>query len=280
MNLNKIISVLCKLYEEHCEQKGGALRLTSPYLIDLLAEPTDKQKEQLMSGSGNPIAEMQQINSSAGMAFNYYKLFEEVSGIVVDFEWKESIPVTKSSAPANIDVRYESKDGVITFVECKFLEPYYGECERNSAAYFDKERYPFTDHRDEWVALMNKEREFKFYNIAQIFRHTLAIYRHTLEHPDIYAGKKIVLKSVMWKMSDAFLKRYNQEEKDKNNEKNSERLKTLCEEKIKAEAIINEHAQMIGWTNFSFKSEFYNDITNDIEGALRFNDFMTQYALK
>ena len=55
---------------------------------------------------------------------------------------------------------------------------------------------------------------------------------------------------------------------------------SFTEEKIKAEAIINEHAQMIGWTNFSFKSEFYNDITNDIEGALRFNDFMTQYALK
>lgn len=280
MNLKRIISVLCKLYGEHCVQKGLTLRLPSPYIIDLLAEPTDKQKEQLMEGSGNPIAEMHQINSSAGMAFNFYKLFEEVSGISMDFEWKESVPLTKSNLPANIDVRYESKDGVITFVECKFLEPYYSKCERNRAAYFDKERYPFTDYRDEWEKLMNKEREFEFYNIAQIFRHLLAIYRHTLEHPDIYAGKKIVLKSVMWKMPETFLKRYNQEEKDKNNEKNSERLKTLFEEKTRAEAIINEHAQMIGWTNFSFKSEFYNDITKDIEGAMRYDDFMKQYALK
>lgn len=279
MNLNKIVSVLSILYEEYCKQKGLTLRLSSPFIIDLLAEPTDKQKEQLKMGSGNPIAEMQQINSSAGMAFNYYKLFEEVRGVEVDFEWKESIPLTKSSLPANLDVRYETKDGVITFVECKFLEPYYSTCERNRAAYFDKERYPFADHRDEWEGLMKKEKDFKYYNIAQIFRHLLAIYRHTLEYPDIYAGKKIVLKSVMWKMSDAFLERYNKEEKGRNAAKNKERLDTLFDEKKRATAIINEHAQKIGWTDFSFESEFYNDITNDIKGAMRFNDFMAQYAL-
>jgi hypothetical protein len=277
MNRSKLIQILSGFY--NAAQSGRDISLFNPSSIPLLAEMTDRQRAQLESGSGNPIAEMQQINSSAGMAFNYYKLFEEVRGVEVDFEWKESIPLTKSSLPANLDVRYETKDGVITFVECKFLEPYYSTCERNRAAYFDKERYPFADHRDEWEGLMKKEKDFKYYNIAQIFRHLLAIYRHTLEYPDIYAGKKIVLKSVMWKMSDAFLERYNKEEKGRNAAKNKERLDTLFDEKKRATAIINEHAQKIGWTDFSFESEFYNDITNDIKGAMRFNDFMAQYAL-
>ena len=279
MNLNKIISVLCKLYEENCTMKGLTPTLPAPYVIDLLAVPTDKQRKQLETGSGNPIAEMHQINSSSGMSFNFYKLFEEANEISVDFEWKESIPVTKSNAPANIDVRYETKERVIVFVECKYLEPYYSPCERNSAAYFDIERYPFVHHRNEWVDLMRKEEEFAYYNIAQIFRHLLAIYRHTLEHPDIYDGKKIMLKSVMWKMPDAFLERYNQEEKGKNIKKNQTRLKKLYDEKVMAEKIINEFTRKIGWTNFTFKSEYYNDIIDEIKESKRYNDFLTQYSL-
>lgn len=279
MNLNKIISVLCELYKERSVLKGLTPVLPAPYVIHLLAEPTDKQRGQLETGSGNPIAEMHQINSSAGMAFNYYKLFEEANGISVDFEWKESIPVTKSNAPANIDVRYETVDGVITFVECKYLEPYYSSCERNSAAYFDKDRYPFSEHRDEWVELMAKEKEFNYFNIAQIFRHLLAIYRHTLDHPEIYAGKKIVLKSVMWKMPDSFLERYNQGERTKRIEKNKDRLSVLFEEKITAESVINEFAEKIGWGNFSFKSQYYNDMTDEIKSAARYKDFVEQYYM-
>lgn len=280
MNLKKLISLLCKVYSERCAQIGIKVSMPSPYSIDLLAELTERQREQLESGSGNPIAEMHHINSSAGMAFNYYKLFEEASGITVDFEWQESIPLLKSTFPANIDVRYETEDGVITFVECKFLEPYYSGCERNRPAYTDPDRYPFTDHREEWIGLMQKEGEFKFYNIAQIFRHMLAIYRHTLEHPEIYEGKKIVLKSVMWRMPEAYLERYNQLEKGRNNDKNKRRLEELSSESAKAEELINTFASQIGWTAFSFSSEYYNDITDAIKSSSRYDDFMMIYGLE
>ena len=280
MNLKKLISLLCKVYSEQCAQRGIKVSMPAPYSIDLLAEPTERQMEQLESGSGNPIAEMHQINSSAGMAFNYYKLFEEATGITVDFEWQDSIPLLKSTFPANIDVRYETEDGVITFVECKFLEPYYSGCERNRPAYTDPDRYPFTDHREEWIGLMQKESEFKFYNIAQIFRHMLAIYRHTLEHPEIYEGKKIVLKSIMWRMPEAYLERYNQLEKGRNNDKNKTRLEELSSESAKAEELINAFASQIGWADFSFSSEYYNDITDAIKSSSRYDDFMRIYGLE
>lgn len=36
---------------------------------------------------------------------------------------------------------------------------------------------------------MRNEEDLKYYNIAQIFRHMLAIYRHANENPEISANK-------------------------------------------------------------------------------------------
>lgn len=278
MDLEKLKSVLCDMYIEHAAENGISISLHKPYSIPLLAEMDDEQRKQLQSGKGNPIAEMHQINSSAGMAFNYYKLFEEAQGVRVGFEWRESVPLTKCSSPAHIDVQYE-KDGTIYFVECKFLEPYYSDCEINKASYYEANRYPFTEHADKWVDLIRKEDEFKYYNIAQLFRHMIAIYRHVNENPKLYTEKKIVFNSVIWNMPDSFMKRYNELENGKNAKSNNSRRETLLQEKKKAEEIINNFAKQINWTNFSFKSECYNDILGDIEGAKRYSDFIEQYHM-
>ena len=61
MNLNKLIKVLTERYKGNNEN----VSLPAPYVVPLLAEPTQKQLKQLESGDGNPIAEMCYINSSA-----------------------------------------------------------------------------------------------------------------------------------------------------------------------------------------------------------------------
>lgn len=270
MHLKKLIKVLCELQGEG--GMDGKRGLPYPYILDLLAEPTIRQLAQLQSGSGNPIAEMCQINSSAGMAFNFYKLLEEASGMTVDFEWKESIPLLKSLAPANIDVRYEAGD-TIYFAECKFLEPYYSNCERNNAAYFDMDRYPIEDNKDRWLALFKTEAEFRYYNVAQLYRHLLAIYRHLTENPDIYKRKQIVLQSVVWRMTEKFKEKYRLTKKDK------ERVLTIEEESKKAEGIIKLFFDDIGWDNIRYESVFYNDILDQIKEASRYETFIKQYIL-
>ena len=275
MELNCLVKLLRELYEEN-----NKTVLSYPYVINLLENPTEEQKKQLEGGKGNPAAETSKINSSAGMAFNYYKLFEKAKGVIVEFEWKESIPLTKSTAPANIDVRYETNDGTIYFVECKYLEPYYQNYTKNREAYFDTNRYPFENNHAEWKDLLEKEDKFEVYDVPQLFRHMLAIYRHSLTFPDIYSNKKIVLKSVIWKMSDEFLERYNKIENNKNKEKNRERLAKLFEEKERAETIINEFSKKICWNNFTFESQYYNDIIDDIKGTERYGDFLKQYSIK
>lgn len=62
--------------------------------------------------------------------------------------------------------------------------------------------------------------------------------------------------------------------------KNRERLAKLFEEKEKAETIINKFAEKICWNNFTFESQYYNDIIDDIKGTERYGDFLKQYSIK
>ena len=84
------------------------------------------QEKKLIEGNGqsNP-NEYKQINSSTGLAVNYYKILED-TGKIEDlwFEDKVEKPLhIKGGKPANIDVSYK-KDGKKFYIESKFLEPY------------------------------------------------------------------------------------------------------------------------------------------------------------
>ena len=236
--------------------------------------------EQLQNGSGNPIAEMYQINSSAGLAVNYYKLFEKThKGVVVQFEWKESVPLVGSSAPANLDVKYELGNTVY-FIESKFLEPYCSANKRNSESYFETDRYPFPDHRDDWKELLEKESDFIHYDYAQLCRHLMAIYRHWLEHPEIYMGKTLVLQSVCWKMTDLFIKHYQSMWNDEDDLE--ARISALEEEKRKAYDYFNQHVKQIGWDACRFECKNYNDedMLNAICKSKHFEQFKRQYFME
>lgn len=164
MNLKGIINVLIERYEAN----NGKKSLPAPYVVPLLAEPTDEQLEQLKEGDGNPIAKMCKINSSAGLAFNYYKLLESTCRIsALRFEWNESTPLEipgKKIPPANLDVQYETGNE-IHFVESKYLEPYYSENEQISSSYLNQDNYStIISNASVWVSKFRdlNKRLFKF----------------------------------------------------------------------------------------------------------------------
>ena len=59
-------------------------------VTDLICEPTKEQLQGLCEGSGNPEAEMRLVNSSAGLAVNFWRAYELCKPeAIVEFEWKK-----------------------------------------------------------------------------------------------------------------------------------------------------------------------------------------------
>lgn len=211
--LKKLISIL-----ETVTANGSNHQI---FPFDKLSEP---QRAQLIAGSGHSdiMKELAKINSSTSLGVDYYKALEDVrrkydENFEVSFEWRESIPVTGSSARANIDVRYEIGDEIF-FVECKYLEPYYLRVKPNRAAYTNPKRCPQDFDGKIWAELCWKinnlitdiNNPLVHFDAPQICRHLMAIRRHWKENPNIYAGKKIVMQSMSWDMPESFMEKAEQ----------------------------------------------------------------------
>lgn len=271
MNLKGIINVLIERYEAN----NGKKSLPAPYVVPLLAEPTDEQLKQLKEGDGNPIAEMCQINSSAGLAFNYYKLFESQvqkkdKGFKVNFEDKVAIPLClkRGGKYANLDVSY-CLNGTQYYIESKFLEHYYSNCKHNNDSYKCAGNYKFSEEETKlWLELLKNETCFQHYDFPQLYRHLLAIRRKHIK------SEKIVLQSVSWRMTNDFKSKYGLKQDDE------KWLKRLEQEQLRACELFNDFLKKIGWDNCSFEVKHYNDMLDDIRNAEKFDDFCKQYFLE
>lgn len=92
------------------------IEFRGPFLIGLICQPSEDQMQALKEGSGNPESEMRQINSSAGLAVNFWRAYELCHpDSVVEFEWQKQRPL-RYGRPANIDVVVREQD-TITFIE-------------------------------------------------------------------------------------------------------------------------------------------------------------------
>ncbi len=278
MNLNKLIKVLTEQYKA----KYKNVSLPAPYVVPLLAEPTQKQLKQLNNGDGNPIAEMCQINSSAGLAFNYYKLFEhekqkEYFDFEVKFENKVAKPLrlkNNGGKYANLDVSYYM-DGTQFYIESKFLEPYYSKCKHNTCSYYNKDKqggevdnYRFSKEETAlWLELLGHEKYFQYYDFPQLYRHLLAIRRRHNKQG------KVELQSVSWEMPDTFKEKYGLTEDDE------KMLKTLDDERQKSKELFKGFLSEIGWTDCCFEMKCYNDMLGNIEHAPKYCEFRKQYFL-
>ena len=282
MNLNKLIKVLTERYKGNNEN----VSLPAPYVVPLLAEPTQKQLKQLESGDGNPIAEMCYINSSAGLAFNYYKMYEceiqkKYKEFEINFEDKVAKPLrlkNNGGKYANLDVSFYL-DGTQYYIESKFLEPYYSKCKLNTCSYYNKDKqgsevdyYRFSKEETAlWLELLGHEKYFQYFDFPQLYRHLLAIRRRHKKQG------KVELRSVSWKMPDTFKKKY--KEMYGLTEEDEKMPNTLDYERQKAEGLFKGFLNEIGWTDCHFEMKCYNEMLGDIAHSPKYREFCKQYFL-
>ncbi|MBQ8936401.1 MAG: hypothetical protein IJ066_01535 [Bacteroidaceae bacterium] len=240
-------------------------------IIPLSSEQEKKLKEG--DGQSNP-NEYMQINSSTGLAVNYYKILEN-TGKIKDlvFEDKVAIPLIKGVKPANLDVSYK-RDGKIYYVESKFLEPYYSGNEHNRDSYFDTNRYDVPEKdKEDWLNLFSDAQKYKLFNFSQLCRHLMAIWRK--HHEDKHFS--FVFQSVTWRMSDQFINKLDDEEL---RESFISRRSAIEKESKECQQRIIDFLKKIGWNNLTFECLHYNDMLKDISSSSYLEEFKRRYFLE
>ena len=246
------------------------------YHVSPLINLTSEQQKILSDGDGQTEDQYKQINSSTGLAVNYYKILEELASITdLNFENKIAKPLNKGGRFANLDVSYK-KNGVLHYVESKFLEPYYSGNETIKDSYLDISKYPVEveENKEEWRNLFNKASEFEYYNFSQLCRHLLALYRYThgIKGSE-YKGEQVVLQSVTWEMTPQFMKKLDQ----KNSIDMQKRIEQLQAEANRCQEIFNAFISNIGWNNMKFQTLHYNDMLDDIKSSKHYAEFCKRY---
>lgn len=248
-----------------------------PLYTKLICPPSREQMAALREGDGNPEAEMRQINSSAGLAVTFWRAYElSHLSSTVEFERKMQVPLEHSRL-ANIDVVVREK-GSVTFIESKFLEPYYSENETPRNAYFDTSRYfPITENFPQLcVELFKKASEFKYYNTTQLCRHLLAIVNEMYEHPESYGQKNVRLWSLIWEMPDDFTDIFI----DEIQSVFAARKEAIREEAHRCDILLNEFISYhFPSLNLKFEAVRYNDIIEQIEKSPFYSKIKERYYL-
>ena len=243
--------------------------------IEPIIPLSKEQQNQLLEGDGQKNKnEYKQINSSTGLAVNYYKILEDTGNIEkLQFEEKVEKPLKiKGGRKANLDVAYKS-EGKQYYIESKFLEPYYSGNEHNTESYFKKEYYDVPDNdKDAWYALLLDAQNYKIYNFSQLCRHLMAIWRKHKEDKQL----DIVFQSVMWKMTDNFIENIDNEEEK---EILRSRIIVIDKEAKSAKSRIDKFLADIDWKNITFESVYYNDILEDISFSKYCSEFKQRYFL-
>ncbi len=249
----------------------------NPFLIGLICQPSEAQMLALKEGSGNPESEMRQINSSAGLAVNFWRAYELCHpGSSVEFEWQKQRPL-RHGRPANIDVVVREHD-TITFIESKFLEPYYSGNETPRDAYMFASKYSKNtkDSPLSWIDLFSKAKDFKYYNVTQLCRHLLAISKDMWKCPRFYENKEVKLCSITWDMPDGFTDMFD----DGVIAEFDSLRKTIREEAGRCEILLNDFiTEHLDFPNFSFEALKYNDIIGKLEESPYYLKIKEQYYL-
>ena len=253
------------------------------FIMEPILPLSEKQKENLKKSDGqkqNP-NEHKQVNSSAGLAINYFKILEEKCLIKdLEFENKVAKPIKNGGRFANLDVKYTKiDDDTLYFVESKFLEPYYSPNKDNSAYVGMENAYKYDDipgiDLNKWNDLFTKANDrnnFKYYNASQLCTHLLAIYRFSKENQE----QKLVLQSIIWEMPDSFIDKIT-------NARYRDSLKVRREiikkEEEMCKILISEHIDSINWKNIRFETLNYNNEVERIKDSEFYGEFCERYFL-
>lgn len=278
MSQKDLTQVIEKYYYENLNLKTEKTQILC---VEPLIPLSQIQLENLDRGDGQTPGQFKQVNSSTGLAVNYYKLLEEQNKNIENliFEDKVERPL-KRGRYANLDVSYLC-NGVMYYVESKFLEPYYSNNEKNSDSYENLSRYSSeVDCKEQWIELFKQAKDYQYYNVSQLCRHLLAIYKHSikLQKSQKKVPQKTILQSVSWKMTDSFI---NMLPEIKRNELQQRMIK-IEEEKEKCRDCLNNFLSKLNNSyNIKFEIKQYNDETmlNPIKNHKLFEDFCKRYLL-
>lgn len=270
ISLAYLTSVIRKTYLNNYKfdlKNVGSTSQISP-IIQLSLE----QKDKLENGDGQRDSpdQYKQINSSTGLAVNYYKILESSSTISdLCFEEKIGKPLKYGGHEANIDVFYKH-NGIKKYIESKFLEPYYSGNEHNRQSYFDEDKYSSNvKDKSTWIDLFSIADCYLYYNFSQLCRHLLALYKLSIDKPN----ELFVLQSVTWKVTDKFIGLL-----DEKHRKTIIKIDGILEnEAIQCQKTVNDFIKTINCDNISFETKHYNDMLNDIKDSDYYSNFCQRY---
>lgn len=269
MNICKLTKIIEGQYN-NCKNEQSVMR------VEPLIKLSNLQLELLNAGDGQTPGQYKQINSSTGLAVNYYKLIENSIQHLV-FEDKVAVPL-RQGRYANLDVSFW-KGNTKYYIESKFLEPYYSGNEVNSVSYYDTTKYSdFVPHKHIWVSLFERAKRYEYYNVSQLCRHLLAIYKQSLLNEED-KRKNLILQSVTWRMPEAFLKKLSPSDQAELRE----RIMVIEKEKEDCQNLfdhfINEEIQ---WNSMKFETKHYDDsdMLQQISDSKYFDEFCTRYMIE
>lgn len=244
----------------------------------------DEDKEQFISPlpsniwngmvERNPtvVPEVKKLNSSTALAVNYFQMLP----MSVEYEVDVAIPLILSPGkghPAMIDVRYET-DGETHYVESKFLEPYYSQTHEISPSYLVEHYYDSPDTAAMWidifksVQIMINNGDFCYYDINQMLKHLLAIYRTSPPRP-------VILSNMIWRPEKVFFDSMKSKRSVSYLKKRSEKL---TEEMCRAQLLLTDFVQKID-LDCRIHVAYYNDTLQEVSTHENFVTFAKKYLL-
>lgn len=270
MDLNELKDALATYYQE-----TGQLQWLNKG--QLILRPLDDVWTGMIERNPTVIPEVRKINSSTALAINYFELLARLSSIHIDYEVAVAVPLVLDPGkghPAMIDAKYTA-NGISYFIESKFLEPYYSSTHEISPSYFIDEYYESAEIASKWISafknvqMMIDNGTFCYFDINQMLKHLLAIYRTKPIEP-------VVLKNLIWKPTDAFLQ-YIESRRSVSFLK--KRCVKLTEEMKTAKDLLNQLVAELDWKDCTVDVKYYNDELGVIAQHDFFDAFKKKYLL-
>lgn len=177
---------------------------------NLLYPMTEHEVQSILDGDGHELDwKLAQVNSSAALLMNTLHAIKPntdltIQGIgsfqSVTYEKKLKVLETSSKC-SNLDGLLSNEDTFV-FIESKFTELFYPQKSRStiSKKYREMNEYPDKDIFEAIEPFLRWK--CKAFDLFQIIRHTIAIYRDVFHQQSLYQDKKVVLLNLAWELKN------------------------------------------------------------------------------
>ena len=166
----------------------------------------EEEIAQFQNADGNELeTKAAKVNSSAALLLNMFTQLRRDGKIELNdfgkfnsYELETKLQVLNGGGKkANIDLSMSNKKSYI-YIESKFTELfYYRKKEPTSLSYQVESKYPSKDIYKSAIQFLDK---YKVYDVNQLVKHTIGVYRDCLTNPDKYKGKTVYLLNLSWEL--------------------------------------------------------------------------------